>query len=456
MNEITTKELDSIRFYQGDVRKRRSDGSLSNESQEGFWGQRSAYKTMNCLMFPGIGNEMERIREKKALLIPQLLMEVDKIVEVYCDIFRAMCKCRNSRNETMYRKAYRTERGISVEELKKGYTVSFTSTSKSSTPEEFLKGKSELTLLEILIPSNVPQLDFEELFYDTNLFPQQREILLPPFLKIQMTELSLSETEKTYGDTDGNPPKGKYLVEISDVINIAEIPEEDSFGVRLTETENKEAAQILEKLTSGMNVSEEEVRKYCGWKAAFRNKIKIEFSRIIAEISLHEDQSANKEDLMILKQWKQLISDIDKMRDKFGEKQTEYKRMLDKSNLLLSISNTIVVGGIALSFVPGIGDLMRILAILGGLFSIWLTQHMKSKAYGVKAMQRSTTFLRLCELHWQMRYTQNLTSEALQSFTEKFLNIMRLDTEMSLQNLQIQIDSSEEIYKSEEDLKKIN
>lgn len=456
MKEITTKELDSIRFYQGDVRKRKEDGSLSDELQEGFWGQCSAYKTMNCLMFPGIGNEMERIREKKAALIPQLLTEVDKIVEVYCDTFRAMCKCRDNSHETMYRKAYRTERGISVEELKKGYTVSFTSTSKSSTPEEFLKGKSGLTLLEILIPANVPQLDFEEIFCDTNLFPQQREILLPPFLKIQMKELSLSETENAYRDTDGNPPKGKYLVEIADEMDFAKMAKEDSLGIQMTEAENKEAAEFLEKLTQGMDTSEEEARKYCGWKAAFRNKIKAEFSRILAELSSPEESTMNKNGLTISEQRKQLISDVDEMCVQFKNKQTEYKRLLDKGDCLLSIANAMVIGGISLSFVPVIGDLMKILAILGGILSIVITQQMKTRAYGVKAMQRSKTFLRLCDLRLEIRYTQHWTPEVLQSFTEKFLNIMRSDTEMSLQNLQMQIESSEENYRSEEDLKRIN
>lgn len=456
MKKISTKELDSIRFYQGDVRKRKADGSLSDELQEGFWGQRSAYKTMNCLMFPGIDNEMERIREKNAVLIPQLLMEVDLIVEMYCDIFRAMCKCRDNSHETMYRKTYRTERGISAEELKKGYTVSFTSTSKSSSPEEFLKEKSGLTLLEILIPANVPQLDFEEIFCDDNLFPQQREIMLPPFLKIQMEELSLCETEKAYRDVDGNPPKGKYLVEITDEMDFTEISKEDSLGIQMTEAENKEAADFLEKLTQGMDISEEEVRKYCGWKAAFRNKIKKEFSRILEELSLSEKSTTNKNDLTISEQRKQLISDVNAMCVQFKKKQEEYKNLLDKGNLFLSIANAMVIGGISLSFVPVIGNLMKILAILGGIFSILITQQMKTQAYGVKAMQRSKTFLRLCDLRLEMRYKQHWTPEVLQSFTENFLNIMRLDTEMSLQNLQIQIESSEEIYRSEEDLQRIN
>lgn len=444
-NDITRKELDSIRFYQGDVRKRNKDGSFSDEPEEGFRGLRSAYKTMNCLMFPGIENEIERINEKKAKLIPQLLIEVDQVVEVYCDIFRAMCKSVKRNGEQEYRRSYRTERGVSAEELKKGSTVSFTSTSKSSNPEEFLKTKSDLTLLEILIPASVPQLDFEELFSDSNLYPQQREILLPPFLNICVERLELEESEKDYRDVNGNPPKGKYLVLVEEGMNLDRI-QEDTAGIRLGKQENEKAAAILEKLIQGAELTGEELRDYCGWKAAFRNKIKQEFGKILKEFSDQEGSVAYRKE--------QLMADVNQMRKGFGDKQKEYKKKLDLCNRILNISNAVLLGGMSLSFVPGIGDGMKVIAIGGGIASVLMTQHMKAKAYGAKAMQRSKTYLNLCDLRWEMRYTQDWTHETVQKFTDKFLNIMRMDTEMSLQNLQTQIDSGEDIYKSEIDFER--
>lgn len=443
INDITKKELDSIRFYQGDVRKRREDGSFSDEPAEGFWGISSAYKTMNCLMFPEIENEMERIKEKKAKLVPQLLIEAEQMVEVYCDIFRAMCKCTDRSGKQTYRRVYRTERGVSAEEWKKGSTVSFTSTSKSSIPEDFLKAKSDLTLLEIFIPSGVPQLDFEELFSDSNLYPDQREILLPPFLHISMEGIELDESERQYRDVNGNPPKEKFLVFVEEGMDEFHRPEEHTAGMRLEETANKKAADILEKLIQGTELTVEEFRDYCGWKAAFRNRIKKEFGQIWAEFYHNEGT--------ITYQKEQLISDVNRMRKSFRNKQKEYKEKLDRCNQILNIANAVLLGGVSLSFAPEIGDGMRVLAIAGGIVSVLMSQHMKMKAYGSKAMQRSRTYLALCELRWEMRYTRNWTEETVKLFADKFLNIMRQDTNLSLQNLQAQIESGEEIYRSEID-----
>ena len=93
---LTEKEKDSIRFYQGDIRRRAEDGSLSNSlTAAGFYGIPSAYKTMNCLMFDGIANEKERIAEGTAALNPEVFREIEDVVDVFCDIFQAMYKCRN-------------------------------------------------------------------------------------------------------------------------------------------------------------------------------------------------------------------------------------------------------------------------------------------------------------------------------------------------------------------------
>ena len=89
--EITTKEKDAIRFYQGDIRQRDSKGNLIEKSKRsGFYGIEGAYRTMNCLMFDGIKNEEERIAEGNGKLEPAIFEEIEKVIEVYCDIYRAM------------------------------------------------------------------------------------------------------------------------------------------------------------------------------------------------------------------------------------------------------------------------------------------------------------------------------------------------------------------------------
>ena len=164
---LTKKEEDAIRFYQGDVRKRIESISFSeNEKETGFFGISGAYKTMNCLMFNGTDNEKERIAENVNSLNPQILLNIDKVVDVFYDIFRAMCKSvKEEGNCARTQTLYRTDRGISVQEMiTQGRTISFTSTSKINRPKKYFQKKKKLTLLELVMPPDVPHLDFERIF----------------------------------------------------------------------------------------------------------------------------------------------------------------------------------------------------------------------------------------------------------------------------------------------------
>lgn len=274
---ITPKEIDAIRFYQGDIRKRDVNGNIINEKQSGFWGTPSAYKTLNCLMFPGIENEMERIKEKQASLVPQLPLEADEVCEIFCDIFRAMIKYKSSvGKQPKLGKVYRTERGISIEELKKGYTVSFTSTSKSVKPDTFLTKKSDLTLLEILFPTDTWQLDLEEILGADNLYPQQKEILFPPFMRLEIREIELDEQEKEIYKE--KLPQKKYIVEIKNELVIK--PDFIKTEEWLTAVGNERAAELLDKLIKNETLSKEEIDDYCNWKKAFQSKVKSKFKAV--------------------------------------------------------------------------------------------------------------------------------------------------------------------------------
>lgn len=277
---ITQKEIDAIRFYQGDVWKRNINGKImKKEQQEGFWGIQGAYQTMNCLMFEGCDNEKERIQEGNKELVPNIFLEIDKVVEIYCDIYRAMCKKNDYSREN--RCVYRTDRGVSVEELKKGYTISFMSTFSEidKDPEKFFQKKRELVILLIKIPSGIPCLDLNEILGKDNRYAKQGEVLLPPFLKISYEELELTEAEKQYRDADNKPPKAKYLIVVKKLL---ESKPECLKGKAddLTEERNKEAAEILTKLINKEYLEKWEEEMYCQWKRDFRRLIWEKFEKI--------------------------------------------------------------------------------------------------------------------------------------------------------------------------------
>lgn len=264
---VTKKEVDSIRFYQGDIRKRTENGNFSEQVKEkGFWGIPKAYKTMNSLLFRGINNEIIRIDEKEGSLNPEILLEIEKVNEVFCDIFRVMCKClRIKKEENKSIIVYRADRGISVREMKEiGQTISFTSTSKKiSSVKDFTK-KKELILLEFLLHSSIPYLDFEEILGDHYLFSSQKEILLPPFLKIRLNEEKLSKKECEY--------EGKYIVNVGNIC----LPTQ-SLGIQERELKLKKLieekefmADILEKLNKKRMIDKSKIERYEAWKKIFR------------------------------------------------------------------------------------------------------------------------------------------------------------------------------------------
>lgn len=297
---LTTKEIDAIRFYQGDIRKRDENGLISgNEKNGGFYGIPSAYRTMNCLMFDGIRNEEERIKERNGKLVPELYLEIGKVIEVYCDIYRAMCKSVSGMNETREKIVYRTDRGISVEELKKGYTISFTSTSKEDKPEDFLKKKVDLTLLNIVFSSELPHLDFQEALGGDYLFEHQKEILLPPFLEIDIEELELTEREREYRDANNQPPRAKYLILVRGIRS--QNPEAASDEREILTTErNQKSAKTLEKLMKKEPLTMSEVEEYGLWKKDFRAVIWKEFQRIQQQYLKNEAFSSEGECMGLL------------------------------------------------------------------------------------------------------------------------------------------------------------
>ena len=292
---LTKEEIDAIRFYQGDVRKRIESVSFSeNEKEEGFWGIPSAYRTMNCLMFDGIDNEKERIAEGTASLNPEIFLEIDKVVDVFFNIFRAMCKkVKADEKDMSVQTLYRTDRGISVQEMKRqGRTISLTSASKENCFKKYFQKKRQLTLLEIVVSSGIPCLDFEEIFGNDYYFMTQKEILLPPFLCANFYEGKLTKEEEKYRDVDGLPPQGKYIVMLEKIV----LPEQKRSaqecyaGLQELKKNREKMAGFLENLMKRTELTEQEIKEYCAWKKEFQEII-IEGFRVIQNECIGSEDS---------------------------------------------------------------------------------------------------------------------------------------------------------------------
>jgi len=440
---LTEKEKDSIRFYQGDIRKRTEDGSLSNSlTATGFYGIPSAYKTMNCLMFDGIGNEKERISEGTAVLNPQVFQEIENVVDVFCDIFRAMCKCRSSNRKNI---TYRTDRGISVREMKTlGQTISFTSTSKENHPNEYFRKKKSLTLLEFIVPAGIPYLDFEEVLGGDYYYADQKEILLPPFLRSTFYEGTLTAEEEAYRDADDQPPQGKYIIVLEGLSLPVQkgMDQKDILDLQYLTDRKAKMAEILSRMVAQEELSQQEVQEYCAWKADFRKIIIAKFREIQGEYKCAgtEDSFESKKHL--------LMEDVESLTKEFDSRRKNYKNYVKWYNILLAVMSVAPVVCVTMSFITEIERNMKVAAILTSAAAMILTRILKVEAYYFKLSQRTKTWLRLRDLDRQMKYENHWDEQKFESYVESFRKIVIEDTDMSLQNLQLQISSGEELFQT--------
>lgn len=271
--------IDAVRLYEGDIRIRDEEGNLVNRQLfDSFYGDKNAYRTLNALLFPGISNEKSRIQREGKQLNPIFLEKIDKTIDIYCHIFRFMCWEYRIRDKEWVI-AKRVERLSSLALLKQGQTLSFISASKAGYDKEFAK-KDGVILIEIHISPDVPYLDFEKALGMEYKNIGEREVLLAPFVDIEINEMELTLKEKrTIRDINGNPPVGKYRI---DAIGIQDYQTRDKVVVPLEDVKNDvfEKRYIPLEAVSAMNKEEwdKDFSEYIKWKEEIQRYLRYKLS----------------------------------------------------------------------------------------------------------------------------------------------------------------------------------
>lgn len=271
-------KVDALRFYGGDTRERCSNGNLSKKSLDVMYGDEKAYQTLNALLFEGSANEKERIWAEKNKLNPEFIRRIDETVQIYMDIFCMMKEMRKNHVEAVTLK--RVDRASSIRYYEAGFTQSFLSCSKSGYDCEFSK-KNDIVLLEIELASDIPFIDYEcALNRNEYMNANEREILLPPFLNIEINRTEFKPVEtRIVKDKNGKPPLGKYKlkpIEFPDyrksiLGSIQDIWEKIIDGKEV-------AACLLEKMND--NDRKQDYSNYAKWKETLHTYLKLQFSDI--------------------------------------------------------------------------------------------------------------------------------------------------------------------------------
>jgi hypothetical protein len=288
--QITSKEIEGIKFYLG-------DNEVANNGT--YRGGNKAYVTINALLNPGTKNEQAKIKEGKKVQIfdtQHLISYITLILDMYSAMYKYMklkglCKSYIS---------YKVERTYFVEELICEVKCIFGnfSTCKNGFLPQYAHDKENITLLEIVRDENLPYLDFADLLGENYSKPEEAEILIPPYSSIdKIEERSLTEEELLeYTDRSGNPPKGKKRIYIKkgNYDEISEKELQELFGNITNEDVVKFIMKIIEKLSAKDTLSNEEIERYSNWKQSFRKYVRGRFRQIENEIeetsSVHSEE----------------------------------------------------------------------------------------------------------------------------------------------------------------------
>lgn len=265
---ITDREVEALLLYEG--------CGVPGKNGE-FYSPAEAYQTFNLLMMPGWEGEQVRVVEEGQNPRSIYIREWKKTLDVMTDIFSAQCKYAyhqteaDKKNNTVL---FRSDRmtNLMLMEDHEG-TFAFTSTSRDSFRNEFLKDKVHPQILSITLGEKIPYFDYEGFFGDQYAFSDEREVLLPPLLKMEVV-----------GDTDRLTVEGEtvdcHKIRFTGFdLNRPELGDNISEEalIDLLESNYKRAAAALDDLVKERNLTaldkknhDEEKAPYWVWKEAFQ------------------------------------------------------------------------------------------------------------------------------------------------------------------------------------------
>ncbi|MDE5770855.1 MAG: hypothetical protein K2I06_04360 [Ruminococcus sp.] len=243
---LNNAEKSALKYYTGDI-----------SGNDPFYSEPKAYLVLNSLFYDGISTEKARSAEGK-FLNPVILDDVDRLLDFYDNIFSAFRKC-HAENDIITYRVERFSDYIFIKQSEK--TVSFTSTSTAGFLKEYQDRKG-IALMKFLIPVGTACISMTEVL-DVYKKSEEAEILLPPFMSLNITEVPVSDTEKSITDADGKSPVVSCIAKCGK-IHISERKK------NISHEGAKAGQRIYTALNNGTNPSEQDITLYCEWKNLFR------------------------------------------------------------------------------------------------------------------------------------------------------------------------------------------
>jgi hypothetical protein len=256
----TDREFRSVKLYEG--------GKMPGETDE-FYRQKSAYKTLNLLMMAGREGEYVRVCVEGQKPTGLFIRRWEDTMQALTDIFAVQCRCALSQKaagKPLPHPLSRGDRGVNFRLMEAaGGTFAFTSTTEGEVLDDFVRGKQDPHALHMSIADGVPYLDFQEFLGEDYYYTDQREILLPPMVKMACGPCRTVEHE-------GIGPVRHYDIRFTHVDTDMEFRDDAELTAVLNELRTA-AAEGLDDLAANREnaaVLRDGAHPYWKWKDAFR------------------------------------------------------------------------------------------------------------------------------------------------------------------------------------------
>lgn len=256
----------ALRFYEGDTQWE------TPMFPKEYWDDPKMYNSLNCLLSPNPEDGYNRVKEGK-LLNPEIVRYMRQTLDICKGLYK--CTVQNPTPDSGYH-TYRVDRVSSIEEVMSRHaTVTFTSTSKNGFLEEYTD-KIDIGLMEFTIPKGIPVIDLGAVL-TSYLKSHEAEVLLMPFITLDIQKRELTDAELKIRDQNGNPPHFAIMVTATGVD--MNFPTYQALkNSRLTVLMNEdEMAQFYAKINRGERLTDEESLSYQNIKNHFRELTKSDF-----------------------------------------------------------------------------------------------------------------------------------------------------------------------------------
>lgn len=440
MEIYTSDEKRSLLYYQG------AGDKIQLESWEAdlkdFYQINNSYETINMLLFPGIDNEISRLMTEEREIDSLILDFLPELLKVYGNLYSAICKYtylqpetksgENSISDENGMDTYRDDRWHTYLCMESGINPSFLSTTKKE--RSFTEGdsgscfqkKDGLVLLDCCSLKTIEHLDMNEVLGEDSIYPEEEEILFPPFLYCDLAYLNMSDSENELKDIHGNPPRGKFKLILNGSTIEAKSPHEiseslDDLRKNVLDSEAiQNAKTVWEKLKKKETPSTSEIQQYTYWKLHFQNYLRGYFSVIKWQVRFEDRQVYFYSDLQ------ERIKDANTHRERY---EIQLKIFHISVIILCGLAGLLF----ALALITDLAEWIPIYKIIGLTLTtagIVLFRICKSLSLEEKLEQRTTTFLRLDELKMDYDYEKPQTVERLNDYIDNLKQIVLNDNRM--------------------------